>query len=1148
MDTSTMSEQCLTLYKRILQHKAHSSFAEMKKDIDTFETIANEQNDRYCCAAAQTLLANYYVDTGDFDKSLFHAMNCVDIANIYHFQEFEMKGYNIMGIAYSNMMEYHLSLDMYLKAFYICKEYPELGFMGLLLNNIGNLFSTLEQYEQALDYYKRAIVNLKGTEYDNDRLHGLCVLNVVETCFMLQRYDEAEQWLKKGKPYFKDTDNIPLRCQLLMADAFRNVEAKQIQKAKDIFYEICDVIADSLEFTYLFNVLLSALKVSLQLQDIMLCRKLIESMDQVVMQMGSYSSDVMLQKMKIEFCICFELQEELHAQTMLYFDMNERAQLISRNNYGQSLQAKITLERRLYEQRSIMKKNEELMRINELDPSTKLMNKKAIQEYINAQLQVHDQQTLSAIFVLDIDLFKHVNDTYGHLTGDFVIEETANTLRSLFRKEDAIGRIGGDEFIIFMEHVYSEEFIYEMAEKTLRQMMRISVSSVSKIPITVSLGVAIIANQEETYTSLFSKADRALYEAKANGRNQYVIYERCMSDELHPTTMVEERDHIHFSIHYIMSNVYEMLNNRQDNQQGLPEILNFVQKALGIDTVFLLELNDKTKMTGTYYQSHMLQYKQVKKQLEGIPWIDDNLQHERYNADGLYRCDDALLIDHEAHSKAGILEGNAHLHQLLYQDDQLIGLIGFSNREKHIWNHRDITTIASLARVFASYFGSNHAVYIKENYEPNAHKDSLTTLSSLDYFLQSCSTKLQTQEANTCALLHFDIANFRYINDTYGYIRGNKILRMIGELLLRICKQEDLCARLYADHFVVLCRHYKKFISSLESMIHTEISLRYGEGMIIDLSLIFGVYVVKSQQENMLHILDKANLALKEAKRKHQHIVVFDHEMLGKLQQSKQMENSMRKALDHKEFKVYIQAKVGVVFEDLAGGEALVRWDSSDMGFLPPNSFIPLFEENGFIKDLDFYVLECVCIQMRNMIDHSEPLRPVSVNQSRLTIQSPNYLQRLNALVDRYDIPHEQILLEVTESVFIDNEKIIRSIITKVRKQGYRISMDDFGSGYSSLNFLRKLPIDELKIDREFLNENFTSKKTKLIIRKVIELAKALQVKVVCEGVENQQQVDFLKECGCDMIQGYIYHKPQDMKSFYEGMKNRPVGKEFQPK
>ena len=209
-----------------------------------------------------------------------------------------------------------------------------------------------------------------------------------------------------------------------------------------------------------------------------------------------------------------------------------------------------------------------------------------------------------------------------------------------------------------------------------------------------------------------------------------------------------------------------------------------------------------------------------------------------------------------------------------------------------------------------------------------------------------------------------------------------------------------------------------------------------------------------------------------------------------------------------------------------------MRWISPEKGFIPVGDFVPLFEKNGFITNVDFYVLEQVCKMLRRRLDAGLPVLPVNVNQSRLHVNDRMYLSMLQNMLNKYDIPMNLVVFEITESAFIEDSQSMISLINKMKAMGFQFSMDDFGSGYSSFNLLKDMNVDELKIDKEFLESTEDSTRSRYIIERIVEMAHGLDIRVVCEGVERKEQVEFLRNIECDIIQGYYYSKPMPMDEY----------------
>jgi EAL domain-containing protein (putative c-di-GMP-specific phosphodiesterase class I) len=286
-------------------------------------------------------------------------------------------------------------------------------------------------------------------------------------------------------------------------------------------------------------------------------------------------------------------------------------------------------------------------------------------------------------------------------------------------------------------------------------------------------------------------------------------------------------------------------------------------------------------------------------------------------------------------------------------------------------------------------------------------------------------------------------------------------------------------------------------------------------------------------EEDIMTFIDNANIARKSVKGNSTTICKFyDVEMQNKIKKEIEITNSMEGALKNKEFLVFLQPKVNLGDNKLVGAEALVRWERGNHTVLPPNDFIPLFEKNGFILQLDFYIYEEVCKLIHHWITEGMPVVPISVNVSRVHLNDEHFVEKVKRLVNKYFIPPKYIELELTESMFLNNTEIAISTMKELRKLGFGVSIDDFGAGYSSLNLLKDMTTDVLKLDKEFFRQGDMQKEEQIIVSSIISMAKQLNMKVLSEGVETKMQSDFLKSISCDMAQGYLYAKPMPITQF----------------
>ena len=421
----------------------------------------------------------------------------------------------------------------------------------------------------------------------------------------------------------------------------------------------------------------------------------------------------------------------------------------------------------------------------------------------------------------------------------------------------------------------------------------------------------------------------------------------------------------------------------------------------------------------------------------------------------------------------------------------------------------------------------------EETLERLAYTDSVTGgMNQSKFYIEG--DKVRNKEGKY-AVGYINIQNFKYINDFYGREQGDNVLKVMAHMLDDLMQPDGIYARMSADRFAFLVSYidYETLKYNFDTYISDiEINIS-GFSDTVNIKSTCGVYLVENSTEGIRDMVDKAAIAEKRARiDSRKRIILYDDELNAEFVKNQEMTSSMKKALENNEFVVYMQPKVDIDSEVPVGCEALVRWISPEKGFVSPGDFIPLFEKNGFVTEVDFYVLEQVCRMLRRRIDAGLPVLPVNVNQSRLHVNDRMYLSMLQDMLNKYNIPMNLIVFEITESAFINDSHAMIDLINRMKSLGFNFSIDDFGSGYSSFNLLKDMQVDELKIDKEFLESTEDLKRSRYIIERIVQMAHGLDIRVVCEGVERIEQVQFLREIECDIIQGYYYSKPMPMDDY----------------
>ncbi len=410
--------------------------------------------------------------------------------------------------------------------------------------------------------------------------------------------------------------------------------------------------------------------------------------------------------------------------------------------------------------------------------------------------------------------------------------------------------------------------------------------------------------------------------------------------------------------------------------------------------------------------------------------------------------------------------------------------------------------------------------------EKREETDSMTGLFRYGPFFEKAEQLLEKRPDAEYMMVAIDIEHFKLFNEWYGEEEGDRFLIKIGKHLKSVeLLYDSIAGYMGGDDFVIILPEDISILKGLEKEINNYVRQYGGNAGFLPA---FGIYRIEDSSLSVSMMYDRAAIALNSVKGNYtKRIGWYDPGMKQKMEKDQLLLSEIQRALEKREFIFYLQPQCNMLTGKIIGLESLVRWHHPHRGIISPREFIPLLEQSGFITNLDIYIWEMVCRLLNTWIKAGKKLIPISVNMSRMDIYAINVAKKFKELVSKYGIDPKYLEIEITESAYAEDDDKIRSVLEDLRRAGFPVFMDDFGSGYSSLNMLKDVNVDVIKIDTKFLDMNENSQSRGMgILETIVRMARVMQMKIIAEGVERKEQVDFLRNIGCIYGQGYYYYKP----------------------
>ena len=775
------------------------------------------------------------------------------------------------------------------------------------------------------------------------------------------------------------------------------------------------------------------------------------------------------------------------------------------------------------------------------DSLTGLLNKAAskstIEEFLHTELGGEH-----AFFLIDVDNFKMINDTFGHLFGDSVLVNICEKIKGMFRSSDVIGRVGGDEFIAFMKNTSQEQA--KIKAQSICEVVRQKYNSEGEdIEISCSVGVAFAREGKADYATLFTKADMAMYRAKKAGKNQYSV-----AEYLDPEWKVQKKGIESRNSQYragkaqdfdFLTKAFLLLSHAKDVNNSLNLLVERIGRQYDLGAVLVFERNEKKKevcRTNSWSrEAGILPKRRIPE--ESSKWKSVCERIEKQEIMCINDCQSDIFVtqeEKEIFQERGICAVIGGTFSYLERGRGYVMFCDMERRRK--WSEFEQEIFKELIRLLSVF------VAVRCQQEEEQHtirklkkRDALTGLYNEEAFKEKVyEIKKNPDKTMQYAVVYTDINDFSYINDNYGQEAGNKILKGFADAIME--DVNSIACRLYSDLFISFMWGSDKdsilqYVVKKNASFSSQQKQRY---IAENIKLSTGIYFLESPEEELEIAIENANLTRKSIKGNDSIFCrVYEKKLRQQREKEKKVIEKFSKALEEGQFVVYIQPQFQLDNRGFVGGEALIRWRNQRGKIECPDDFIPALEKSGDIIKLDFYVYEQVLKVMKQWKEEGKHLPIISVNFSRRHFEGRGIYYDVVERANAYEIPPEYIGIEITESIFTSGYDLVKLEMEKLRNAGFQVAIDDFGTGYSSLSMLMDIPVDVVKMDKSFLSRE-NSKKGERFIESMGRLIHDAKEKVIVEGIETEEQYEFLKKCDFEYGQGFLFEQPVPLSVFEE--------------
>lgn len=777
------------------------------------------------------------------------------------------------------------------------------------------------------------------------------------------------------------------------------------------------------------------------------------------------------------------------------------------------------------------------------DSLTHLYNHSWGRELVREYLESKNPYDACGMLVIDIDYFKNINDTYGHLFGDRVLAELSRLLREVFDSQDVLSRTGGDEFVVFLKNIENKALVKKATQ--LMDRIRNCRFPENGYVLSCSVGISFLPENVTgfTYDQMFENADWALYYAKLNGRDRFEFCDNLYRYKTLEKNNWEEAGDI--DIRYLKNDIVSTAFEIFEKMNSFDAALELLMRVTGIrqrlDRITVIQTDIKNQNVKRGYQWKAVGVPEALTETRSFTREDFRTLFHSYDEYGttVLHYDD--MGQYSPQGRELLIQGDAKtvLNAAMYCEGQYVGSISYVTcANKRHWTKKSRSEIGELTKLISAHLSKNMMINaFHRGIVSVPDYDCLTGLLSFTRFREEVGRIIAGKDAQLYVMVYGDFDNFRYFNQKYGYQAGDRFLKEFSNYVIDRMKlgPKTYFSRVVADQFVLFLpdddpQEAARRVLALSREFVQKQSSHFPECL---LRLRAGIYPVTEDCAGASSAIDAASYARKQiGEGRECAVMIYDDKLQAKQRFENEIINGMDEAITAQQFRIYLQPKVSLKDHSILGAEAQVRWLKKDGTLLSPDAFIPLYERNGRVTDLDLYIFEEIVRFLKKNNELGRRQLPISINASVLLASRPETAERYLELLQGYGVDPALIEVELLETETVSNYESVKKLFQFFREAGMKTSLDDFGAGYSMINMLADIPVDTVKLDHSLLEWCDGNPRGFYLLKQIVALIQGLGYEVLCEGVETRAQEELLKRTGCTQAQGFLYYMPMPLEEY----------------